>query len=112
MHYYFGTYSNGYCGCDEEYLLSGNEDELEMYKIFEDALLDVYGFAYSDERFIDVDREEYDSDEEYEEAWEEAEEEYQQQCFEESGLEEITKEQYEEYKNDGYPILYEGKIEG
>lgn len=112
MHYYFGTYSNGYCGCNEEYLLSGNEDELEMYKIFEDSLLDVYSCAYPDERFIEVYSYEYDSEEEYEEAWGNAEEEYHERCYENSSLEEITKEQYEEYKNYGYSILYEGKTEG
>lgn len=109
MHYYFGTYRNGYCGGDEQYLLSGNQDEEKMYKIFEDSMDDVYSFAYPDKRFIDVYREDYDSDEEYEEALEEAEEEYRDQCFENSSLEEITKEQYKEYESDGYPILYEGR---
>lgn len=109
MHYYFGTYSNGYCGCDEEFLLCGNEDELEMYKIFEDSLDSMYGFAYPDERFINIDREDYDSEEEYDEAWNEAEEVYRDQCFEDSSLEEITKEQYKKYESDGYPILYEEK---
>lgn len=111
MHYYFGTYSNGYCGCDEEFLLSGNEDELKMDKIFMDLIDDMYSFIYPDERFINVDREDYDSEEEYEEALEEAEEEYRDYCFENSTLEEITKEQYEEYKNSGYPILCEDKEE-
>lgn len=111
MNYYFGTYSNGYCGCDEEFLLSGNEDELKMYKIFEDSIDDMYSFIYPDERFLNVYREDYDSEEEYEEAREEAEEEYRDYCFENSFLEEITKEQYEEYKSDGYPILYEGEEE-
>lgn len=109
MNYYFGTYSNGYCGCDEEYLLSGNEEELEMCKIFEDSMDAMYSFIYPDERFINIYREDYDSEEEYEEAREEAEEEYRDFCFEYSSIEEISKEQYEEYKNEGYPILYEGR---
>lgn len=109
MHYYFGTYRNGYCGCDEQYLLSGNQDEEKMYKIFEDSMDDIYSFAYPDERFIDVYREDYDSEEEYNEAYEIAEEEYRDECFVTSTIEEITKEQYEEYKSDGYSILYEGE---
>lgn len=111
MFYYLGTYRNGYCGCDEEYLLKGNEDEIKMYEILEEAMDTYYGFAYPDERYINIDRGDYESEEEYDEALEQAEEEYRDNCFESTILEEITKEEYEEYKNDNYPILYEGKEE-
>ena len=109
MHYYFGTYSNGYCGCNEEYLLCGNEDELEMEKIFEDSMDTMYPFADFDEMFSDIYREDYNSDEEYDEAWAEAEIEYRDQCLGNSTLREITKEEYENYKSECYPILYEGE---
>lgn len=106
MNYYLGIYKNGYCGCDEESLWSGPEDYDEMMKIFEDSVDSYYGFYYPDERFIDIYRDDYDTEEEYEEALEEEEETYCENVLCYSTFEEITKEQYEEYKEWGYPVAY------
>ena len=80
------TYSNGYCGCDEyEYIEVTDEKAADEY-ITEGVYN--YGFFEPDSRFINDDC----SDEEYEEEVEY----YQQGCFDNSGWEEITKEEYEE----------------
>lgn len=83
MRYYKITYSNSYCGCNEEEYIA-----LEDNAIPEDYIeMEAYSF-YEDDRFIDADED--TSEEEY---WE-LMEEYQQNCSYE--IEEITKEEYEE----------------
>ena len=82
------TYSNGYCGCDEyEYAEVANENEADEY--VNEGVYN-YGF-FEDDRFLcDEGIEEYGFDE--------AMENYQENCFENSGWEEISKEEYEENK--------------
>ena len=83
MRYYKITYSNNYCGCEEEEYIA-----LEDNVIPEDCIeMETYSY-YEDDRFIDADED--TSEEEY---WE-LMEEYQQNCYYE--VEEITKEEYEE----------------
>lgn len=80
------TYSNGYCGCDEEeYVEVADENEANEY--IRDGINN-YAFFEPDSRFID----DYDDEEEYEQevAF------YQEGCFDYSHWEEITKEEYEE----------------
>lgn len=82
------TYSNGYCGCDEhEYVEVANENEANEY-----VTEGVYNYSFfePDSRFINVDDECSDAD------YEEEVEYYQQDCFDNSFWEEITKEEYEE----------------
>jgi hypothetical protein len=80
------TYSNGYCGCDEEeYVEVADENEADEY--VNEGVYN-YGFFDPDSRFID----DCDDEEEYEQELES----YQQGCFENSGWEEISKEEYEE----------------
>jgi hypothetical protein len=80
------TYSNGYCGCDEyEYVEVANENEANEY--IRDGINN-YVFFEPDGRFIEYsdDEEEYEQELEF----------YQQGCFDYSGWEEISKEEYEE----------------
>lgn len=89
--YYKMTFSNGYCGCDEEvYEEFNTREEAEEYA--EEYLTSGwYGFYEPDGRFIG-DEEDYESEEEY---WE-AVEDYQENCT--YLITEITKEEYEENK--------------
>lgn len=80
------VYSNGFCGC-EEYEYAEVEDEREADTYVVEGVYN-YGFFEPDSRFIDTDC----SEEEYEENVED----YQQDCFDNSYWEEITKEEYEE----------------
>lgn len=42
MKYFIGTYSNGYCGCDEEvYLIADTEEQVAEYL---DQYIDEYGY--------------------------------------------------------------------
>lgn len=82
------TYSNGYCGCDEyEYVEVADENEADKY--VSEGVYN-YSFFEPDSRFIsdDYDEEEYEQELEF----------YQEDCFDNSGWEEITKEEYEENK--------------
>lgn len=87
--YYKITFSNGYCGCDEEIYEEFNTiEEAEEYAT-EYLTCGMYSFYEPDSRFIGYD-EDYDSEEEY---WE-AVDEYQENCT--YFIEEISKEEYEE----------------
>lgn len=85
------TFSNGYCGCDEEIYEEFNTiEEAEEYA---DEYLTggMYSFYEPDSRFIGY-SEDYESEEEYFEAYDE----YQADCG--YFIKEITKEEYEEYQ--------------
>lgn len=89
--------TTGFCGGDtEEYWAFKKEiNEKEMDK-YADELVHTNGDSYFDlERFgYAPDRDEYDSEEEYEEALAEAEEWYWEDCS--GGWEYISKEEWEE----------------
>ena len=87
MAYFEVTYSNGYCGCDETHYIEA-EDEMEATRIACDDM-ELYGFYDPDSRFID--RNDYESDEEY---WE-AIEEYQEEI--EVIVNEISEEEYNDH---------------
>ena len=90
MRYIKFTYSNGYCGCDEE-----------IYEAFEDGVSDseieeygydgiqMYSFYEPDDRFVSED--DYDSEDEYMDAYDE----YQENI--DVSWEEVSKEEFEEY---------------
>ena len=87
--YFKITFSNGYCGCDEEiYEEFNTEKEAEEYA---DEYLTggMYSFYEPDSRFIG-DKEDYESEEEYLAAYDS----YQEDCT--YDIKEITKEEYEE----------------
>ena len=86
MAYFEVTYSNGYCGCDEVHYIEA-EDEMEAIRIACDNM-ELYGFYDPDSRFID--RNDYESDEEYYHAIEE----YQEDI--EVIVNEISEEEYNE----------------
>lgn len=86
--YYKMTFSNGYCGCEEEvYEEFNTKEEAEEYA--EEYLTGWYCFYEPDARFIG-NVEDYESEEEYWEAYDE----YQADCG--YYIKEITKEEYEE----------------
>ena len=87
--YYKMTFSNGYCGCEEEiYEEFNTREEAEEYA--DEYLTNgMYAFYEPDSRFVG-NEEDYDSEEEY---WE-AVDEYQAECG--YSIKEITKEEYEE----------------
>ena len=86
MRYWKVTCSNGYLNCEEEFYIEA-ETENEAESVGDEIL---YGGEYSfwepDGRFIDEDSEN----------WEDEVEEYQENCS--FWVEEITKEEYDEYE--------------
>lgn len=87
MRYFKATYSNGYCGCDEDmYIKAENEHEAE--EIAWDNI-EIYCFYEPDSRFID-EPEDYDDEDDY---WQ-AVEFYQENITIE--IKEITREKFEE----------------
>ena len=79
--YFKITCSNNYCGCDEEFYVKENENEID--DIADEILTNYYSFFEPDDRFIDT-----DDDEAYED--------YQENCC--VDYEEITEEEYLENK--------------
>ena len=96
MKYYKGIYSNGYCGCNEDFYFTA-ENENEADEIFEDGK-QLYSFSEPDSRFISLDIE--PGEEGYDEAYDEAYEAYQMDIDEYSWFDEITKEEYEEHEGE------------
>lgn len=86
MKYWKITYSNGYCGCDEEEYIEAETIE-EAEDEAEDGLT-LYSFFDPDDRFVDEN--EFDTIDEYYEAFEN----YQADISYE--VEEITKKEYDE----------------
>lgn len=86
MYYFKITYSNGYCGCDEEEYIEAESEE-EAWQVFLDGI-EGYSFTEPDSRFVDQD--DYETEEEYFEAYEE----YQDGIQEYSTLEKISEEEY------------------
>ena len=88
--YFKVTFSNNYCGCDEEYYIEcDNEEKAEEWLNEE-----IYNYTFfdPDARFVDPD--DYETDEEYQ---------IEVECYQDSisgWYEEITKEEYEENKNE------------
>ena len=64
MAYFEVNYSNGYCGCEETHYIEA-ENESEAIDIAYDEI-ELYGFYDPDSRFID--RDDYESEDEYWEA--------------------------------------------
>lgn len=89
MKYIKFTYSNGYCGCDEEVYAAFDDgvDDSEIEEYGCDGL-QMYGFYEPDSRFVDED--DYDSEDDYMDAYDE----YQENI--EVSWEEISKEEFEE----------------
>lgn len=85
--------SNGYCGCDEQYIMSFSDDA--SYEEIWDYLLEAYayndGFASNEISEEEAEEEGYDSIEEF---WEAQIEEY-------STYEEISEEEYRSYIEEG-----------
>lgn len=90
--YFKITYRNAFCGCEEEHYIEA-ESEIEADKILADGM-DSYDFYWPDNRFVDP--RDYGTTEEYDEAVDE----YMAEIAMNSTCEEITKEEYEENKNE------------
>jgi len=86
MKYWKITYSNGYCGCDEEEYTEA--ETIEDAEDYAKDYLEWYSFFDPDDRFVD--RNDFDTMDEYYDAVEE----YQAEIYYE--VEEITKEEYNE----------------
>lgn len=76
------VYSNGFLGCEEEHYLEVKNVEEAQAQFNSD--IEFYGFFWPDNRFVDNDEDEEEL------------ESYQQDVYENSYWEEITKEEYEE----------------
>lgn len=87
MKYFKITCSNGYCGCEEAQYEEVLDDIVESDFYLEDYVQS-YSFLEPDSRFVD--RDNYETEEEYEDAYAE----YQENIS--VDVEEITKEEYEE----------------
>lgn len=85
MKYFKITCTNGYCGCNEDFYIEA-ENESNAWDEAEEILTNVYSFWDPDSRFVDDPGN-----------WDELEE-YYENC--EAFVDEITKEEYEEYKRD------------
>jgi len=90
------TFTNGYCGCDEEIYRKFPDNwtisDIEDYGV--DYLHNCYGFYEPDSRFVD--EYDYETEEEYEEAYED----YQATC--DFRCEDCTEEEY--FDNDGEEV--------
>lgn len=87
MKYFKVTYSNGYCGCDEDMYIKA-ETETEAEDIAWDDI-EIYSFYEPDSRFVD-EPEDYDDEDDY---WQ-AVEFYQENITIE--IKEITRKEFEE----------------
>ena len=85
MKYFKITCTNGYCGCNEDFYITA-KNESDVWDEAEEILTNVYSFWDPDSRFVDD-----------LENWDELEE-YYENC--EAFVDEITKEEYEEYTRD------------
>ena len=85
MRYFKITCTNGYCGCNEDFYIIA-ENESGAWDEAEEILTNVYSFWDPDSRFVDDP-----------ENWDELEE-YYENC--EAFVDELTKEEYEEYQRD------------
>ena len=92
--YFQIIFSNGYCGCDE-YIYIEAEDELSADKYAQDYLINGGYIWYDDASQCLDDIEDYDIEEEY---WMDFED-YQANCG--YDIEEITKEEFENYVGKG-----------
>lgn len=92
MEYFKITCSNDYCGCDEDFYIEA-ESEGYAENIGNEIMWNEYSYIEPDERYIGY-RDDYETDEDYEDAIEE----YQENCS--FWITEITKEEYEEYTRD------------
>lgn len=90
MKYFKITCSNGYCGCEEEWYEEMCDDVFlsDFDAMILEDYVQLYAFFEPDSRFVD--RDNYETEEEYEEAYAE----YQENIS--VDVEEITKEEYEE----------------
>lgn len=98
--YFLITCSNGYCGCNEDYI-GIFESDLDAYDAAEDILFNYYSFAEPDNRFLNIDVDE--DDEDYDEAYEEAYEVYREDLFVE--VTPISEEEFDEFKAMGYTLV-------
>lgn len=85
MKYFKITCTNGYYGCNEDFYIEA-ENESNAWDEAEEILTNVYSFWDPDSRFVDDP-----------ENWDELEE-YYENC--EAFVDELTKEEYEEYQRD------------
>lgn len=86
MKYFKVTYSNGFCGCDEECYIEAETEE-EAIKIADDNI-QTYSFYEPDSRFIDED--DYEDENDYYQAIDD----YQNDIY--CDVEEITRKEFEE----------------
>lgn len=94
--YFKITYSNGLCGCDEEFFIIADSEEAAWNYLINGY--DNYAFYWDDrliEDYIDEDIVDYEEAEEV--AWDE----YHDMIAENSGIEEITKEEFEDNVGEG-----------
>jgi len=97
MRYYKVEFSNGYCGCDDEFVFKQEENERSIEEDFLDFAMAYYTYAEG-AAGIDI-----GTDEEVEAGEAEiTEEEYIQSILDYSYLEEITKEEYDALVADGW----------
>lgn len=89
--YFKITYSNGWCGCDEEHFIIA-DCERDAWQYFEDNI-DNYGF-YDDARMLDetLFEEEDNGDYNTDDAWDA----YREDIRAYSSVDEITEEEYNE----------------
>lgn len=106
MVYFKITYSNGYCGCEDEYYVKLNdEDANKIDQIFEDCF-DYYIFN-DDERYMDdINLEDYENEDDYETALYTRADAYNELIQYNSTYEEITKEEYDEAIEGGCANTY------
>lgn len=94
MFYYKVECGNGYCGCDEEWLMV-YEKEPDEDTVYHDAYE-----CYSYEDGFAGSEKEYDTVEEEEEWWEN----YEQAIWENLSVEQIDEEEYMAYEEEGWEI--------
>lgn len=105
MVYFKITYSNGHCGCDDEYYVQLNDEEANKIDYIFEEYFGWYAFN-NDERFMDdVDAEDYENEEDYKTALYEREDVYDELIRENSTYTEITKEEYDEAVEWGEQII-------
>jgi len=97
MKYYKVEFSNGYCGCDEEFVYQQEEYELSVEKNFLDFVMAYYAYAEGAAGVNTGTEEEVEAGEA-----DLTDDEYIEDILEYSLLEEITKEEYDELVADGW----------
>lgn len=96
MRYYKVEFSNGFCGCDEEFVYQQEEDEARVEEYFLD-FVNYYTYAEGAAGINIGTEEEVEAGEA-----ELTDEEYMQNILDYSYIEEITKEEYDELVADGW----------